>query len=156
MLHHSARELTDAAAQCAGVASCVKQSLAMASPDAGLADLTPQEVRIASLVTAGRTNAEIASALNLGRETVKSHIASAFRKLGVHSRGELVIRSDTHPQGESSIDLPRRGMAELVPSSHTSLLEAFRVEPTAGRRATHAEGGVCGGSVKKETRGGYQ
>ena len=48
--------------------------------------LTPRETDIARGVAAGRTNAEIAADLHLGPGTVKNHIATVQRKLGVRNR----------------------------------------------------------------------
>lgn len=51
-------------------------------------DFSHRERQTVGLAVAGHTNAEIAGALFLSESTVKSHLASAFRKLGVHSRKE--------------------------------------------------------------------
>lgn len=50
--------------------------------------LTPREKQILGLVVMGMTNAEIASKLFLAESTIKSHLSSAFAKLGVSSRSE--------------------------------------------------------------------
>jgi DNA-binding NarL/FixJ family response regulator len=44
-------------------------------------------------VAAGRTNKEIAAELFVAEGTVKAHVASIHRKLGVHSRAEAVSRA---------------------------------------------------------------
>jgi DNA-binding CsgD family transcriptional regulator len=51
--------------------------------------LTPSEQRVADLVAAGRTNAEVAAALFLAERTVASHLTHVYSKLGVRSRTEL-------------------------------------------------------------------
>lgn len=51
-------------------------------------NLSHRERQVLALVCEGRTNAEIAEALFLAESTVKSHMASIFTKLGVHSRRE--------------------------------------------------------------------
>lgn len=51
--------------------------------------LTPAERRVADLVAAGRTNAEVAAALFLAERTVASHLTHVYAKLGVRSRTEL-------------------------------------------------------------------
>lgn len=53
-------------------------------------ELTPQELRIATLVAEGRTNREVAAALFLSAKTVEFHLGAVYRKLGLRSRTELV------------------------------------------------------------------
>lgn len=50
--------------------------------------LTAREREILRLVVAGLTNAEIARRMYLAESTIKSHLTSAFAKLGVSSRHE--------------------------------------------------------------------
>jgi len=52
--------------------------------------LTRRETEVVLLVAAGRTNGEIARLLALSPYTVADHLKSAFAKVGVASRGELV------------------------------------------------------------------
>jgi DNA-binding NarL/FixJ family response regulator len=52
--------------------------------------LTPREKQILALVVMGYTNREIADQLVVAESTVKSHLFSAFRRLGVRSRSEAV------------------------------------------------------------------
>lgn len=51
-------------------------------------NLSHRERQVLNLVCEGHTNAEIAEALFLAESTIKSHMASIFTKLGVHSRKE--------------------------------------------------------------------
>lgn len=51
--------------------------------------LTGTEEQIASLVAAGKTNAEVAAALFVSLRTVESNLTRIYRKLGVRSRSEL-------------------------------------------------------------------
>jgi DNA-binding NarL/FixJ family response regulator len=51
-----------------------------------------REKQVLEFVLAGLTNGEIASRLFLSESTVKSHLASSFRKLGVSSRVEAARR----------------------------------------------------------------
>lgn len=54
------------------------------------ARLTPQELQVARAVADGLSNPEVAAALFISRKTVECHLTSAYRKLGVHSRTQLV------------------------------------------------------------------
>ena len=56
--------------------------------EAGSQALTRREKQILALVIAGLTNAQIAGQLYLAESTIKSHLSSAFSKLGVSSRHE--------------------------------------------------------------------
>ncbi len=51
--------------------------------------LTPREADVLEELQRGRSNAEIAMALSVSVETVRSHARSVFRKLGVKGRREL-------------------------------------------------------------------
>jgi DNA-binding CsgD family transcriptional regulator len=55
----------------------------------GTAQLTPQELEIATLAASGLTNKQIAERLYLSHRTVSSHLYKLFPKLGVSSRGAL-------------------------------------------------------------------
>lgn len=59
-----------------------------ARPDGGPA-LTGAEQQVAERVLAGRTNAEIAAELFMGKRTVEAHLSQVYRKYQVRSRTEL-------------------------------------------------------------------
>jgi DNA-binding NarL/FixJ family response regulator len=52
--------------------------------------LTPREADVLDQLQLGRSNGEIAVALSVSVETVRTHARSVFRKLGVKGRRELV------------------------------------------------------------------
>ncbi len=59
--------------------------------------LSHRERQILALAVAGLTNAQIARRFYIAESTVKTHLSSAFRRLGVHSRREaaaLIFSSD--------------------------------------------------------------
>ncbi|WP_214110164.1 response regulator transcription factor [Acrocarpospora catenulata] len=53
--------------------------------------LTPRELQVLTEITRGRANAEIARALGMGRETVKTHVSSVLAKLGLADRTQAAI-----------------------------------------------------------------
>jgi DNA-binding NarL/FixJ family response regulator len=66
------------------------------APLPGLARLTAREREILSLVAAGQSNEQIAAALFLSSNTVKTHVARTLTKLGARDRIHLVILAHTH------------------------------------------------------------
>ncbi|MEU9045408.1 MULTISPECIES: response regulator transcription factor [unclassified Kitasatospora] len=60
---------------------------------AAAAPLTEREVEIAGQVAAGRTNADIAAELFISPGTVKTHVASIQRKLGVANRVGIAVHA---------------------------------------------------------------
>ncbi|UCH54277.1 MAG: response regulator [Pseudomonadota bacterium] len=66
-----------------------------------LADLTPRESEILSHVAEGQSNKMIARALNITDGTVKLHVKSILRKLGVHSRVEAAVIAVEHGLGRN-------------------------------------------------------
>lgn len=54
--------------------------------------LTRRELQIAEAVSGGLSNPEAAEALMVSVNTIKTHLASAMRKLGVHDRVELSLK----------------------------------------------------------------
>ncbi|MGQ0805499.1 MAG: LuxR C-terminal-related transcriptional regulator [Actinomycetota bacterium] len=59
--------------------------------------LTETEQQVAELIASGKTTREVADALFLSRRTVESHLARAYRKLGVRNRAELGTRLAGRP-----------------------------------------------------------
>jgi len=53
--------------------------------------LTPQELRVAAAVRRGASNRDIAADLFLSPKTVEFHLRQIYRKLGVHSRTQLIV-----------------------------------------------------------------
>ena len=59
-------------------------------------DLTPREAELVRYVAQGLRNKEISERLSIGEGTVKAHLYSVFRKLGVNSRVELTLYAQEH------------------------------------------------------------
>ncbi len=57
----------------------------------GQTSLTPREAEIVTLITRGLDNLSIAREASLSINSVKSHIRSAYRKMGVSSRAQAVL-----------------------------------------------------------------
>ena len=70
-------------------------------PASGRDTLTPSELRISDLASAGHTNREIAQLLFITQKTVEAHLARAFRKLHIDSRAQLpaALSRDQGPGG---------------------------------------------------------
>jgi DNA-binding NarL/FixJ family response regulator len=58
--------------------------------------LTPRESHVVALIAAGAPNKEIARQLGLTMNTVKSHIRTAYRAMGVSSRTQAVLWAVDH------------------------------------------------------------
>lgn len=78
-----------------------------------------REKQVLRLVPQGLTNAEIAESLFLSESTIKSHLASAFAKLGVRSRKEVAALF-VDPEAAMSVGLVAPGGA---PAPNGSLLQ---------------------------------
>lgn len=55
--------------------------------------LTPREVEVLGLLAAGQANKEIARALGVSPNTVKTHLARLYEKLGVTSRTAAIAQA---------------------------------------------------------------
>jgi DNA-binding CsgD family transcriptional regulator len=84
--------------------------------------LTPREGDVLLLLRQGLSNAEIALALGIGVETVRSHARSIYRKLGVRSRRALIALASTPTARPTHDDTTR---------------QRRRTSPAQRRRAPH-------------------
>lgn len=62
------------------------------APQLRVEQLTVRERQVARLVAEGHTNEGVARQLSMAEQTVGVHLRRIFRKLGVHSRNELLAR----------------------------------------------------------------
>jgi LuxR family transcriptional regulator, maltose regulon positive regulatory protein len=79
----------------AGLQRAGQDRLAPTSEVRTLSALSPRETDILGLIAGGLSNKEIARSLEIGPETVKSHLKSVFTKLGVERRAQAVSRAQT-------------------------------------------------------------
>ncbi len=75
-------------------------------------ELTPQELQIALLLTAGRTTRETAAALFLSPKTVEYHLRHVYQKLSVHSRDELAEALTAQAAGPGEAEQPGRAASK--------------------------------------------
>jgi len=68
--------------------------------------LTPREEQVVALVAEGFANREIAQELGLSEHTVKKYVFRIFDKLGISTRGELVLYAVTHGEHRSAEWIP--------------------------------------------------
>lgn len=64
-------------------------------PDA-FSTLTPKEIDVFDKVASGMSNAELSEALFMSESTVKSHVSTILRKLGLRDRVQLVVFAYEH------------------------------------------------------------
>ena len=57
-----------------------------------LSGLTEREKQVTRYINCGETNHKIAKEMNISDRTVKAHLASIYRKLGVEDRFQLVVK----------------------------------------------------------------
>ena len=62
--------------------------------------LTPREMQVALAVAEGASNEEVAAALYVTPKTVEYHLTRVYRKLGLRSRAELVLRFTQRAESE--------------------------------------------------------
>lgn len=92
--------------------------------------LTPREGDVLSLLRQNRSNAEIALALGIGVETVRSHARHIYRKLGVSSRRTLLAVAGAGAAPAAPVTPTRQpARTRSVPLSDTRRPQ--------GRRAQH-------------------
>ena len=60
-------------------------------PDKGRGSITRREVEVLEILAEGATNRQISKRLFLSEKTVKAHLASAFRRLGVQNRTQAAM-----------------------------------------------------------------
>jgi DNA-binding NarL/FixJ family response regulator len=77
--------------------------------------LSDKEQKILQLLTSGRTNKEIASALRCSPETVKMTLKNIFRKLGVENRTQAAVLAVKERLTGGSYFISNKASAPLEP-----------------------------------------
>jgi DNA-binding CsgD family transcriptional regulator len=70
----------------------------------GWAALTPTELRVIELISAGHSNRSAAGELEVSPNTINTHLRAVFRKLDVKSRVQLTIAFREHSASGGSGD----------------------------------------------------
>lgn len=82
-----------------------------------LSVLTIREAEVLERLTRRLTNAEIAEELSISLQTVKSHAANIYGKLGVNSRREAIIAAESYDMGAFDSSSPKSlNVRRLQPS----------------------------------------
>ncbi len=79
--------------------AALRSSQATAGRPPPAVELTPREREVIGLIARGKSDAAIAEALSLSRNTVRNHVARLYAKIGAHNRGEAIVwaRERGHP-----------------------------------------------------------
>lgn len=76
-----------------------------------LNQLTPQQLRVLSMLAQGLSNKSIADDLNLAEATIKVHVTAIMRKLGVNNRTQAVLLAKHLDVKPSHINLGEKNEA---------------------------------------------
>ncbi|WP_066360849.1 response regulator [Herbidospora mongoliensis] len=78
------------------VALAPEAAEAMLRPSAEVVALTDREREVLTLIAGGRSNREIARALDVAEKTVKTHVSNVLMKLGVQDRTQAALYAVRH------------------------------------------------------------
>lgn len=70
----------------------MEQDETLAETTQQVAELTPQQHKVLSMIKHGLLNKQIAYDLNISEATVKAHVTAIMRKLGVNNRTQAVMK----------------------------------------------------------------
>lgn len=80
-------------------------------------ELTPKQKEVLTLLQAGKTNKDIASALGIRAGTVKQHLVTIFRKLGVKNRTHAALQPANFPV--ETVDFRDLALTNDIITTHT-------------------------------------
>ncbi|WP_062356896.1 response regulator [Herbidospora yilanensis] len=78
------------------VALAPEAAEAMLAPSSEAVALTDREREVLALIAGGRSNREIARALDVAEKTVKTHVSNVLMKLGVQDRTQAALYAVRH------------------------------------------------------------
>jgi DNA-binding NarL/FixJ family response regulator len=80
--------------------------------------LTPRELQILQLLADGRSPDDIATQLEVSRNTLRTHVQNILMKLGVHSKLDAIVAAIRHGR-VNTVDISNydEATAELAPAS---------------------------------------
>jgi DNA-binding NarL/FixJ family response regulator len=84
--------MEDKAVLCPGTQALLVKHFQTVAQGGCLPDLSPREQQVVSSLACGASSKEIAQRLQVAEPTVHAHIAKAYEKLGVHTRGQALRR----------------------------------------------------------------
>jgi DNA-binding CsgD family transcriptional regulator len=105
------------------LARALEQEIRRARAERTLARLTARQLEVAWLAADGSTNRQIAEALVISTETVKTHVANVLERLDLHSKAELRLLL-------LELGLPARSERQSAPDGQGSI----RLAPLAAHR----------------------
>jgi DNA-binding NarL/FixJ family response regulator len=112
--------------------------------------LPPRQRQILAYLAEGKTNREIADALNLSEHTVKAHLMTLFRSLGVRTRAEAVmVGRHQEDQQSSSPQDPLSGLGGAEEGGRLRSDVPLQGGPLGGRLSRRA---AWGRSIKRVTQ----
>lgn len=79
--------------------------------------LTPRELQILQLLADGKSPDDIATQLDVSRNTLRTHIQNVLMKLGVHSKLDAIVAAIRHGR-VSTVDVSSYEASELAPASN--------------------------------------
>ena len=81
--------------------------------------LTHRQREVLSMLVTGQSNKEIARTLNISENTVKVHLAAAFRQLGVNNRVRAIsVFQSRSNQRDAEIEMIRREFGAFASTNH--------------------------------------
>lgn len=73
-------------------------------------DFTPRQKEVLEEMCKGKSNKEIARALNMAEATVKLHLTEIFRTMGVNTRTQAILRASDFA---ITVQVPPREVSDL-------------------------------------------